>query len=185
MPIQPRWTYAACEATIALSAGDLVAAADLLLGTMREIIAIEGPSSQASRIGFPCALEAAVGLGRTGEAADLLSLLADRPPGHVPAYLRAHLTRGDGLLAAAAGDFATAEARLGVAIERLDSLGYPYWLAVAQTDLASVLLEDRRPDEAKPLLEIVTQVLTELRALPALGRAEGLLASASSILAGS
>jgi class 3 adenylate cyclase/tetratricopeptide (TPR) repeat protein len=182
---QPRWTYAACEATVALAAGDLVAAADLLLGTMREIIAIEGPSSQASRIGFPCALDAAIGLGRTGEAADLLSLLADRPPGHVPAYLRAHLTRGDGLLAAAAGDFATAEARLRVAIERLDSLGYPYWLAVAKTDLASVLLEDRRPDDAKPLLENVTQVLTELRALPALGRADGLLASASSILAGS
>jgi tetratricopeptide (TPR) repeat protein len=165
---QPRWTYAACEATVALAAGDLVAAADLLLRTMREIIAIEGPSSQASRIGFPCALDAAIGLGRTGEAADLLSLLADRPPGNVPAYLRAHLTRGDGLLAAAAGDFATAEARLRVAIERLDSLGYPYWLAVAKTDLASVLLEDRRPDDAKPLLENVTQVLTELRALPAL-----------------
>ena len=176
---QPRWTYAACEATIALAAGDFAGAFDLLSGTMDQIIAIEGPSSQASRIAFPCALEAALGLGRTGDAADLLSLLAERPPGHIPPYLRAHLDRGAGLLAAAAGDLATAETQLGLAIERLDSLAYPYWLAVAQTDLAAVLLDDRRPDEARSLLENSTRILKELRALPALGRAEGLLAGVS------
>ncbi len=176
---QPRWTYAACEATIALAAGDFATALDLLSGTMREIIEVEGPSSQASRIGFPSALEAALGLGRTGEAADLLSLLADRPPGHIAPYLRAHLDRGAGLLAAAAGDLATAEAQLGLAVERLDLLAYPYWLAAAQTDLAAVLLADRRPDEARAVLEDATRVLKELRALPALGRAEGLLAGVS------
>ena len=176
---QPRWTYAACEATIALAAGDFATALDLLSGTMREIIAIEGPSSQASRIGFPSALEAALRLGRTGEAAEFLSLVADRPPGHIPPYLRAHLDRGAGLLAAAAGDLATAEAQLGLAIERLDSLAYPYWLAVARADLAAVLLDDRRPDEARPMLENANRVLKELRALPALGRAEGLLAGVS------
>ncbi len=176
---QPRWTHAACEATIALAAGDCSAALGLLSGTMGEIIAIEGPSSQASRIGFPCALEAALALGRTGEAADLLSLLADRPTGHIPPYLRAQLARGDGLLAAADGDRATAEARLRVAVQRLGSLAYPYWLARAQTDLAGVLLDGHRPDEARPLLGDATVVLARLRALPALGRAEAMLAGLS------
>ena len=177
--IQPRWTYAACEATIALAGGDLAGALGAVSGVIGEMIAIEGPSSQASRIGFPCALDAALGLGRSDEAAGLLSVLADRPPGHIPPFLRAQLARGRGLLAAADGDVATAEAQLGIAIERLASLAYPYWLALARTDLAGVLLDDRRPDEARSALEDATAVLAQLRALPALARAEGLLAGLS------
>jgi hypothetical protein len=176
---QPRWTHAACEATIALAAGDFAAALDLLSDRMAEIIAIEGSASQASRIGFPCALDAALALGRTVEAAELLSLLADRPPGHVPPFLRAQLARGDGLLAAADGDRATAAAQIGLAADRLESLAYPYWLAQARTDLAGVLLDDGRPDEARSLLEDTTEVLGRLRAIPALGRAETMLASVS------
>ena len=42
------------------------------------------------------------------------------------------------------GDDATAEARFGAAIEELSALGYPYWLARAQTDLAGVLIDDHR-----------------------------------------
>ena len=173
---QPRWTYAGCEATIALAAGDPAGALELLSGRIGEIIAIEGPSSQASRISFPCALEAALELGRTDEAGELLSLLAQRPPGHVPPYLRAQVARGAGLLAAAAGDLATAEGQLRAAIERLAALAYPYWLARAQTDLASVLIDDHRAPEARVLLDEAITVLKDLRAAPALERAENLLA---------
>ena len=137
---------------------------------------------RARRVGsaFPAALEAALGLGRTGEAAE--SPLDWWPIGPRATSRRTcgrTSTRGAGLLAAAAGDLATAEAQLGLAIERLDSLAYPYWLAVARADLAGVLLDDRRPDEARPTLENATAVLKQLRALPALGRAEGLLAGVS------
>ena len=63
-----RWTYAACEATIAVAAGEFSDALELLSATMREIAEIEGPASQASRIGFPPAIAAAVTLGRLTEA---------------------------------------------------------------------------------------------------------------------
>ena len=118
-----RWTYAACEATIAVAAGEFADALELLSATMREIAEIEGPASQASRIGFPQAIAAAVTLGRLTEADELLSLFADEPPGHVPAYVRAHIARGRGLLAAARDETATAEAQLRTAIEGLTALG--------------------------------------------------------------
>ncbi len=108
---EPRWTYAACEARIALAAGDFPTVLELLSGTMNDIIEREGASSQASRIGFPCALEAALEMRQMREAAELLALLGDRPPGHIPPFLRAQVERGRGLLALAADDRASAYAR--------------------------------------------------------------------------
>ena len=173
---EARWTYAACEATIALAGGDAAVALDALSGTIGKIISAEGASSQASRIGFPCALTAALTLGRDDEAAHLLALLADLPPGHVPPFLRAQLARGEGLLAAAETDNVTAEARLVAALDELSSLGYPYWLARVQTDLAGLLIDDHRAAEARVLLDEAIAVLKDLRAVPALERAEDLLA---------
>jgi class 3 adenylate cyclase/tetratricopeptide (TPR) repeat protein len=171
-----RWTHAACEATIAVAAGNFSDALELLSATMREIAEIEGPASQASRIGFPQAIVAAVTLGRLTEADELLSLFADEPPGHVPAYVRAHIARGRGLLAAARDETATAEAQLRTAIEGLTALRYPYWLAAVETDLADVLIADRRPAEAKALLDQAGTSLTRLGASPALQRVDRLLA---------
>ncbi len=65
-----------------------------LSGTMGNIIAAEGVSSQASRIGFPTAIEAAVALGEVDQATALLRLLTEVPPGHVPPFLRAERARG-------------------------------------------------------------------------------------------
>ncbi|MGH2887634.1 MAG: ATP-binding protein, partial [Solirubrobacteraceae bacterium] len=173
---EARWTFAACEATVALSSGDAAAALDLLSDTIGQIISAEGASSQASRIGFPCALAAALALGRTGDAADLLALLSDMPPGYVPPFLRAQLARGEGLLAAADADAATAETRFVAALDELSSLHYPYWVARAQTDLAGLLIDDHRAAEARVLLDEAIAVLKNLRAMPALERAEDLLA---------
>ena len=173
---ETRWTYAACQAGILLAGGDAAGALDLLSGTMDEIVSVDGPSSQASRIGYPVAIDAAFALGHAGEAAGLLALLANRPPGHVPPFLRAQLARGDGLLAAADADNATAEARFRAAIEEFSSLGYPYWLAQVQTDLAGLLIDDHRATEATVLLADAITVLKDLRAAPALERAEHLLA---------
>ena len=58
----------------------------------------------------------------------------------------------------------------------LSSLGYPYWLAPVQTDLAGVLIDDHRPAEARVLLDEARSVLTRLGACPALERVEDLLA---------
>ena len=172
---EPRWTYAACEATIALAGGDAEVALDLLSGTIGEVVFAEGASSQAARIGFPCALEAALTLGRASDAAELVALLAALPPGHVPPFLRAQLAWGEGLLAATEADTATAEARLVAAVDGFTSLGYPYWLARVQADLAGSLIDDHRAAEARVLLDDAIAVLKNLRAVPALERAEDLL----------
>ena len=62
------------------------------------------------------------------------------------------------------------------AIDELSSLGYPYWLARVQTDLAGLLIDDHRAAEATVLLDEAIAVLKDLRAAPALERAEHLLA---------
>jgi hypothetical protein len=145
-------------------------------GGIEEIVRTDGPSSMASRIGFPAAIDAATALGRLADADHLLSLLAERPSGQVPPYLRAQLARGQGLLARAQGNAAAAEAQLGAAIEGFRSLGFPYWLATARTDLAEVLVDEKRVDEASPLLEEARAAFSRLGAAPALQRAEAVLA---------
>jgi class 3 adenylate cyclase/tetratricopeptide (TPR) repeat protein len=172
---EARWTHTACEATIALTGGDAAGALELLSGTIGEIMSVEGVSSQASRIGFPCAIEAAFALGRIDEAGGLLALVAGQPLGHVPPFLRSQLARGRGLLALAHGDYPAAVEQFGSAIDTLAGLGFPYWLACAQIDLAGVLLGGERPDEARSLLEEAIATLTQLAAKPALARAEGLV----------
>src|SRR5581483_9129100 len=91
---QLRWLYGACDATIAVAAGDFAHALDVVGRDIEEIIQADGPSSQASRIGFPAAIGAALSLGRLGDVEHLLRLLAERPAGQLPPYLRAQLFRG-------------------------------------------------------------------------------------------
>jgi class 3 adenylate cyclase/predicted ATPase len=170
---QLRWLYGACHATIAVAAGEFTDA--LEAGGIEEIVQTDGPSSQASRIGFPAAVDAALALGRLADVEHLLSLLADRPAGQVPPYLRAHLARGRGLLARARGETAAAEAQLGAAIEGFRSLGFPYWVASAQTDLADLLVHDKRADEASSLLDEARAAFSRLGAVPALQRADAIL----------
>jgi tetratricopeptide (TPR) repeat protein len=173
---QLRWLYAACHATIAVAAGDFAEALDLLAGTIEEIIVTEGPSSQASRIGFPAAISAALAAGRGTDAEALLVLLAERPRGQVPPYMRAQVARGYGLLCGAKGEAAAAQAQFGLAAEAFGSLGYPYWLATVQMELAGVLIEEHRGSEAMSLLDEARTVFGRLGAVPALQRAERLLA---------
>jgi hypothetical protein len=77
-------------------------------------------------------------------------------------------------LAAAEGRHETVEQGLNDAVEKFEALGYPYWLAVTQTDLAAWLIGAGRSDEAAPLLEHAITTLMALRAAPALARAQEL-----------
>jgi class 3 adenylate cyclase/predicted ATPase len=172
---QLRWFYATCHATIAVAAGEFADAVDLVAGGIEEIVQTDGPSSQASRIGFPAAIDAALALGRLDDVDHLLSLLSERPAGQVPPYLRAQLARGHGLLASARDDRAAAESQFGAAIEGFRSLGFPYWLASAQTDLADLLVHDKRTDEARSLVEEALGAFSRLGARSAVQRAEAVL----------
>jgi class 3 adenylate cyclase/tetratricopeptide (TPR) repeat protein len=173
---QLRWFYAACRATIAVAAGEFDDALDLVSGGIEEIVRTDGPASMAGRIGFPAAISAAMALGRLDDAEHLLTLLDERPSGQVPPYLRAQLARGHGLLAGARGDATASEAQLAAAIEGFGSLGFPFWLATAQTDLADLLVRTERVEEASSLVEEARAVFTRLGAAPALRRAEAVLA---------
>ena len=63
-------------------------------------------------------------------------------------------------------------------------LGYPYCLAIAQTDLANWLFGQGRPGDAAPLLDDAIASLTPLGAAPALARAQALRGSLTPALAG-
>jgi len=132
------------------------------------------PSTDGVRDAWPATLQAALQSGRLDEARGVLDLLASHPAGHIPPYLEAQLARGRALTNAAAGEHESVESDLQLAIERFRSLGYPYWLAVAQTDLAEWLIGQRRGEEAEGTIEEATAALTALGAKPALDRAEGL-----------
>jgi class 3 adenylate cyclase/predicted ATPase len=139
-------------------------------------------ASDVPRDGWPYAFAIALGAGRIGDARTLLDLIADRPRGLVPPYLRAHLARGRALLAAVEDRHETVEADLMVAIDAFAALAYPYWRAVTQTDLAEWLIEQGRDEEAEPLLAEAIDVFEPLGAAPALERARSL--SAARILEG-
>jgi hypothetical protein len=116
-------------------------------------------------------MDADIHMGKLDEAADLGRLVEERPPGHVPPYLRTHVARARALLAAAQGEQAGVEEGLLSAIDDFRALGYPYWLARTQTDLAAWLIDSGRGVEAAPLLEDAIAVFESLRAAPALARA--------------
>jgi hypothetical protein len=93
--------------------------------------------------------------------------------------VRAELSRGRALLAAAEGRHEEVEADLGAAVETLGRLGYPYHLALAQLDLAEWLIGQSRAAEAASLLADAIATFTTLGTTPALRRAQSLLAPTS------
>jgi tetratricopeptide (TPR) repeat protein len=143
---------------------------------MGDAIQALGASNEAVRYAWPDTLQAALALERHDDARRLLALLADQPPGHIPPYLEAQFARGRGLIAAAAGQHDAVEGDLNAAVAALRALGYPYWLAVAQTDLAAWLVDRGRGDEAAPLLDEAIATLRSLGAVPELARAQSVIA---------
>ncbi len=131
-------------------------------------------ASEIVRQAWPDTLQAALGLGRIEDARRLVQLLAELPPGHIPPYLEAQLARARALIDAAEDRHETAEARLRDVIDQFAALGYPYWLAVTQTDLAEWLIGLGRASEADELLGEAVLVLNELGARPALERLQAL-----------
>ena len=120
---------------------------------------------------WPEALDVALESGRLDAAHDLLTVLGERPPGHIPPYLRAEFERGRALVAAAEDRDQDVEALLRHAMAQLQDLGFAYRSAVVQADLAGWLIDTGRATEAGPLLDEAISVFESLGATPALGRA--------------
>jgi class 3 adenylate cyclase/tetratricopeptide (TPR) repeat protein len=141
-------------------------------------------ANESVRYAWPDTLEAALELGRVDRARRLVARLADEPKGHVPPFLRYQLARGRALTNAAAGDQETVEADLMAAIDGFRALGYPYWLARAELDLAAWLQSQGRDGESAPLMADAVERLEMLGAAPALARARALQASLADALTG-
>ena len=171
-------SFDAAVAITHLAEHEPAAALEAGLPMLTTAIEALGPASDAVRDAWSYVLEAALQLGSHDDARRILALLDTRPPGLIPPYLRAQLARGHALVNAAENNHDTVNDDLRVAIGSFEKLGYPYWLAVTQTDLAAWLIDQSRGEEATPLLEDAIDTLTALRATPALDRAEQLAAAA-------
>jgi class 3 adenylate cyclase/tetratricopeptide (TPR) repeat protein len=168
---------------LAFAEGRAGEAFDLLSAMIRDALSVEGPVSEGLRMGWSDAVEAGIRAGRLDETENLVGLVEAEPPGSVGPFLRAQVNRSRGLLAAARGDRQDAEPYFRAAIDAFRAVAYPYWLARTQTDLAALLIDDRRRDEAAPLLDAATQTLEQLGAAPALARARELKTAPASAAA--
>ena len=164
---------------IALGDGELERALELLAACALTGLEHQGASNDGTRLAWPDAVGAALALGKLDDAQNLVDSIADLPRGLVPPLLRAELSRARALLASARDRPDEVEAGLRSAIEGLAELGYPFWLARAQTDLGEWLTAHGRRDEAAPLLEDAIATLEELGAQPALARARDAISPAA------
>lgn len=111
--LETRSMYDACVIATRLAQDRPADALGTALAMLPKAIETLGAWNDAIRDGWPLALTAALQLGRHDDVRTILELLAGRPPGLIPPYLRAHLARGHALLAAAQGDPDTVEHDVG------------------------------------------------------------------------
>ena len=127
-----------------------------------------GIAHEAVRLAFPIALEAAIDTGDPQEADRLADLLATRPTGEIPPFLRAQVARARALLTAAGGDDAGVEENLIAAESTLRDLGYPYWTARAQLDRAEWIAGKGRQVEAASIANQAAEIFERLGTQPML-----------------
>ncbi len=169
-----RFMHDASVIAVRLAQGRAQEALTLALNLLPATIETFGPTHDTFRDAWPEGLAAALQAGRTEDMRKLIDLIAGRPRGHIPPYLRAQLARCSALLAAAEGNHGMVEQELTDAVAMFAGLAYPHWHAVTQTDLAIWLTGQGRGPEAAPLVDEAVATLTRLRAAPALERAQEL-----------
>ena len=137
---QDRAGFAAGESAVALASGDvpnaLKTASQAIQWSVSGGLAI---SHEAIRTALPEAIDAAIALPDLGEADRFVDLIDSRPPGEVAPFLRTQVRRARSLLAAARGNDEGVEGGLVAAEKEFFEMGYPYWTARAQLELAEWL----------------------------------------------
>jgi class 3 adenylate cyclase/tetratricopeptide (TPR) repeat protein len=172
--VEVRQLHAAVVGTVLLIEGRIDEALDSLLEGASSALETEGVTSMGFRQAWPHAIEAALALGRTEAIEETVATVEALPSGLVPPFVRAQLARGRGRLAAGRGEHDAVEAYLRGAIEELERLGYPYWRARVEVELAEWLLSRDRSGAAAALLDSAIADLERLGAAPALARARDL-----------
>jgi predicted ATPase/class 3 adenylate cyclase len=129
----------------------------------------QGIASQNIKFGFLHALEAAVALGDTSKASDLLETVEAFPPGLSSPFLQATAHRFRGHLA---GDDPGADRHFTAAATLLRGFELPFHLAVVQLEYGEWLIGRGRPDDGHPLLVEARTTFERLEARPWLERVD-------------
>jgi class 3 adenylate cyclase/tetratricopeptide (TPR) repeat protein len=174
--VQNRAGYASTESGVALAEENfplaLKAALRAIDGGLRDGL---GLAHEVVRLGFPDAIDAAMAIPDLGELKRLVDLLASRPPGEVPPFLRAQILRARSLLKAASGIDEGVEEGLVSAEKAFFDMGYPYWTARAQLDQAEWLARKDQTSEAHGRASLAAVTFEQLGTRPMLSRARALL----------
>jgi class 3 adenylate cyclase/tetratricopeptide (TPR) repeat protein len=123
-----------------------------------------GYGQQAVKQAIATALDAALALGNSAKARELIAFLEDAPRGSRIPYFEAQAHRFRGRLDGSEADFAGAAALFR---ER----EIPFWLAVTLLEHGELLLQESRADEAMPFLGEASQIFERLETSPWLERA--------------
>ncbi|HWB66977.1 MAG TPA: adenylate/guanylate cyclase domain-containing protein [Mycobacteriales bacterium] len=152
------------ELEAALAAATEPLAADIAAGGLRSTVR-----------DLKVALEASVQLGRLDETDRLITLLAERPIGHLPPSLRAELHHYRARLSAARGRHDDCEPDFTAAAAIFERLGRPFQLAEIRLSYAAWLAERGRTADARDQALAAEERFVALRAKPAGDRARALL----------
>jgi len=175
--VQDRALHAMFAAVVAAADRDYAEMLRLARESVLSMVPTMGGRHECVRTAWPEGMEAALMLGDLAAAEALMAVVADRPVGHVPPFLRAQLVRFRARLAAAKGEHDGVAADFELAERMLTDLGYPYALACVQRDHAAWLIDGDRSGEAVLLLRAAEATFEGLGAKPALGRVRDLLGS--------
>jgi class 3 adenylate cyclase/tetratricopeptide (TPR) repeat protein len=167
---QERSAHACGRARLLLAQGDpagALEAAQTALDTREEM----GVTQEYWKEPFVTAMEAALALGETARAEELLDGIDGLPPGNLPQFLRAQSLRFRGRLAGLAGD-AEADRLFRQASGLFKELAMPFYLAVTDLEHGEWLAAGGAAADAVPLLEEAQAIFEQLDAAPWLERAQ-------------
>jgi class 3 adenylate cyclase/tetratricopeptide (TPR) repeat protein len=143
-----------------------------------------GGSSESVKEAFSIAVDAALRVGDTGRADELLASAEAMGYGLVPQSLRAQATRFRARMAAAAGDADRADRLFRGAAGLLRELATPFPMAVALLEHAEWLTAVGEGPDAEPILSEARTVFALLRAEPWLALIDALSAATGDRIAG-
>jgi tetratricopeptide (TPR) repeat protein len=136
---------------------------------VREVLGI---STEPVKEAFVTAVEAALELGDTDKAEELLAIVEELPRGRLPQFLSAHAARFRAQLAGRRGDQPEeAERRFKGAAGLFREIATPFYLAITLLEHAEWLTSEGRADEADPFLGEARQIFERLEATPWVERA--------------
>jgi hypothetical protein len=150
------------------------------LAALEEVLAARthfGLAHHPIKRGLVQGLEAALDLGDSVKAEEILGIVGAARPGQVTPYLRAHAARLAARLAALRGEGESVEPGFVAAAQGFRDLGTPFDLALSLLEHAQWLSDEGRHVQAEPLLAEAREIFERLGAIPWLERTTRLAVS--------